>query len=88
MQLLPWIVTLGASLAAAQASGNATKPRPDKDGKYWIESEHLRAGFVAYGAAISDLVINDKYGVPRDIVAGFDTAAEYSNPDVHPNYGE
>lgn len=90
MHLSPWLLALGAlvpSLANAQATGNKTTPRPDKDGKYWIKSEHLTAGFVAYGGAISDLVVKDKYGVPRDIVAGFDTAAEYSNPETHPNYG-
>ncbi|KAF6814944.1 aldose 1-epimerase [Colletotrichum sojae] len=60
---------------------------PDKDGKYWIFSDHIKASFIPYGASISDLIINDKYGVPRDIVAGWDNATYYETDRQHPHFG-
>ncbi|WQF81987.1 Putative aldose 1-/Glucose-6-phosphate 1-epimerase, galactose mutarotase-like domain superfamily [Colletotrichum destructivum] len=60
---------------------------PDKDGKYWISSNHIKAAFIPYGASISDLIIQDQYGIPRDIVAGFDNASYYSIDRQHPHFG-
>jgi len=93
MQLKNKLVGLAAvamslpGFAAAAAKGNSTTPQPDKNGKYWIKSDSLKAGFVAYGASISDLYINDKYGIQRDIVAGWDNATYYELDKQHPHYG-
>ncbi|KAL2759399.1 hypothetical protein ACRALDRAFT_2097061 [Sodiomyces alcalophilus JCM 7366] len=94
MQLTTLPLALGAllllptSVSASRCNGTQpNKPTPDEDGKYWIYSDHLTAGFVPYGAAISDLIINDQYGIPRDIVAGWDNASYYSIDEQHPNYG-
>lgn len=86
-------LTLGALLLPSVYAGSAgncsgsEEPAPDEDGKYWISSDYLKAGFVPYGAAISDLIIEDQYGIPRDIVAGWDNASYYSIDEAHPNYG-
>ncbi|CAH0001710.1 unnamed protein product [Clonostachys byssicola] len=73
--------------ALGVAAQNSTKPVADKNGKYWISSGSLKAGFVPYGAAISDLYINDKYGVQRDLIAGWENASYYGIDGQHPNYG-
>ncbi|KAG5802026.1 hypothetical protein H9Q74_013549 [Fusarium xylarioides] len=59
---------------------------PDEDGKYWIAGDGLEAAFVPYRAAITNLLIDDQYGVSRDIVAGFDKASSYSTDKAHPHY--
>ncbi|KAI3553051.1 aldose 1-epimerase [Colletotrichum abscissum] len=91
-------VAVGALLAPATSlaqfvggsGGNTTAPSslgPDKDGKYWISSEHIKAAFIPYGASVSDFIINDKYGIPRDIVAGWDNATYYETDRQHPHFG-
>ena len=79
------------SLALPLLSGASAEPDstegPDKNGKYWIHSESLSAAFIPYGASISDLLIKDKNGVERDIVAGFENATYYEVDEQHPHYG-
>ncbi|KAI9692057.1 MAG: hypothetical protein M1820_009560 [Bogoriella megaspora] len=60
---------------------------PDANGKYQIESEGIRANFIPYAAAISNLFINDTQGVERDIVLGFDNASYYTIDKRHPHLG-
>ncbi|KAM5356698.1 hypothetical protein ACJ41O_003344 [Fusarium nematophilum] len=60
---------------------------PDKNGKYWISGDGIEAAFIPYGASITDLLINDQYGIARDIVAGFDNASHYSVDEAHPHFG-
>ncbi|KAH8177931.1 aldose 1-epimerase domain-containing protein [Sarocladium implicatum] len=74
-------------MAAAASKSNSSEPKPDKDGKYWLETDHMKLGFVPFGAAISDLRLNDKHGVERDIVAGFDNATYYTIDEQKPNFG-
>ncbi|KAK7542939.1 galactose mutarotase-like domain-containing protein [Phyllosticta citricarpa] len=57
------------------------------DGKYTISAEGIRANFIPYGAAISNLFLNDSNGVERDIVLGFDNASYYSIDKLHPHLG-
>ena len=52
-----------------------------------IQAEGIRAAFVPYGAAISDLFINDTHGVERDIVLGWDNASYYSIDKQHNHLG-
>ncbi|RBQ95435.1 hypothetical protein VDGD_06934 [Verticillium dahliae] len=84
--VLPFVLGTPLSYATTNTT-NTTAPGPDADGKYWISSEHLRAAFVPYGASISDLIVRDRNGVPRDIVAGWDNATYYTEDPVHPNFG-
>jgi aldose 1-epimerase len=47
------------------------------DAKYTIIAEGIRAQFVAYGASITNLFINDTNGIERDIVVGFENGGQY-----------
>ena len=94
MQLKNQLVGLVAALAlpglgaAGKGKHNDTNPQPDESGKYWISSKGLKAGFVPYGASISDLYVNDKYGIRRDVVAGWENATYYTLDKQHPNFGD
>ncbi|AEO61718.1 aldose epimerase-like protein [Thermothelomyces thermophilus ATCC 42464] len=60
---------------------------PDEDGKYWIYGEGIAAAFIPYGASITNLIIDDKNGIPRDLVMGFDKASDYPKDKSHPHLG-
>ena len=64
-----------------------TDKSPDKDGKYWLFGDGIKAAFIPYGASISDLLIEDQYGITRDVVAGFDNASHYSIDEAHAHLG-
>jgi aldose 1-epimerase len=87
---LALLALLALPLASAEGTvkcSNSSTPRPDKDGKYWIHGDGIKAAFIPYGASISDLVIKDKHGIERDIVLGFDNATHYSIDKAHPHLG-
>ncbi|KAK4101082.1 galactose mutarotase-like protein [Parathielavia hyrcaniae] len=75
---------LAVAILAVSSSADATA---DANGKYWIYGEGIAAAFIPYGASISNLIINDKYGIPRDLVMGFDNASYYAADPVHPHLG-
>lgn len=63
---------LSGTLGNTTIAGNSTSnTNPDPNGKFEISSEGIRARFVPYGAAISNLFVHDKNGVERDIVLGY-----------------
>lgn len=66
-------------------AGNSTGP--DANGKYTIEGTNIRATFIAYGASVSNLFLNDTSGIERDIVAGWDNATYYETDKQHPHFG-
>ncbi|KAG6042227.1 hypothetical protein E4U41_002570 [Claviceps citrina] len=77
-----------AVAGAANTGGKTGKtPRPDKDGKYWIYGDGISAAFIAYGASVSNFMVRDRYGIERDIVAGYDNASYYSQDKLHPHFG-
>ncbi|KAA8571565.1 hypothetical protein EYC84_001563 [Monilinia fructicola] len=88
-----------ASLTVAQSSGEqytsvagnrtvaGSSLGPDANGKYELSAPGIRANFIAYGASISNLFINDTSGIERDIVAGFDNASYYGVDRQHPHFG-
>jgi aldose 1-epimerase len=81
------IAAAATSAVAQYTTPNTTTPGPDKDGKYEISAEGIRAQFIPYGASISNLFIKDAQGIERDIVLGFDNASYYSVDPVHPHFG-
>ncbi|KAK4152030.1 galactose mutarotase-like domain-containing protein [Chaetomidium leptoderma] len=92
MRLLHLVSTTAAWLlhgvmAKPPASGNGSVGAPDSDGKYWIHGEGISAAFIRYGASVSNLVVKDKHGVPRDLVMGFDKASAYATDKMHPHLG-
>ncbi|KAI0395664.1 aldose-1-epimerase [Xylariaceae sp. FL0594] len=76
-----------AAISLPIAAADYPTDGPDENGLYWIQSEGLSAAFIAYGASISRLLINDQYGIQRDIVAGFDNATYYEVDKQHPHLG-
>ncbi|KAI0438697.1 aldose-1-epimerase [Xylaria telfairii] len=86
MRLNASLAALGA-LSLPIASADYATNGPDENGLYWIHSEGLSAAFIAYGASISRLLINDQYGIPRDVVAGWDNASYYGIDAQHPHFG-
>ncbi|KFA61184.1 hypothetical protein S40285_02183 [Stachybotrys chlorohalonatus IBT 40285] len=78
---------LAGAVAGASAGCTNFTSGPDRNGKYWIHGDGIKAAFIPYGASISDLVINDRYGIPRDIIMGFDNATYYSIDESHPHLG-
>ncbi|EPE09265.1 aldose 1-epimerase [Ophiostoma piceae UAMH 11346] len=76
---------LGHASAASNSSSNSTGP--DADGKYWIYGTGIAASFIPYGAAVSNLIVHDQFGVPRDLVGGFDNATYYGIDRQHPHFG-
>jgi aldose 1-epimerase len=84
---LPLFAATALAQYSTTPSGNSSwTAGPDKDGKYEISSEGIRARFIPYGASISNLFIPGKGGVERDIVLGFDNATAYEG-EVHPHLG-
>lgn len=79
-------LSLASAASAASAASNSTLG-PDKDGKYWISGDGIKASFIPYGASIADLLIEDQYGIQRDIVAGFDNASYYGEDKLHAHLG-
>ena len=74
-------------LKRSDASSNDTALGPDESGKYWIHGEGISAAFIRYGASVSNILVKDKNGVERDLVAGFDNATAYELDTVHPHLG-
>ena len=68
-------------------SGGNSSLGADKDGKYWIYGDGLKAAFIPYGASVSNLMLKDQYGIERDVVGGFDNASYYSIDGQHPHFG-
>ncbi|KAF2160247.1 hypothetical protein M409DRAFT_29337 [Zasmidium cellare ATCC 36951] len=84
MKSLAFIGTLAFSwLALVQGK----VPPPDSDGKYTIQAPGIKASFIPYSAAVTNLFVPDRNGTQRDIVLGYDTAVEYAEDKIHPNYG-
>ncbi|KAH7040640.1 diphthamide biosynthesis protein 1 [Microdochium trichocladiopsis] len=54
---------------------------------YWIKSDHIKAAFIPYGASLAKFLINDQYGIERDIVTGFDNATYYEIDGQHGHFG-
>ncbi|KAI7875301.1 galactose mutarotase-like protein [Lichtheimia hyalospora FSU 10163] len=46
--------------------------------KHTIKAKGIEASFIEYGATITNLWVNDKDGVPRDIVLGWDDTKQYN----------
>ena len=51
--------------------------------KYTIAAQGINASFIAYGARLTNLLVNDKNGMPQDIVLGYDDASLYINDTEH-----
>lgn len=80
-----WVCSALAASNYTTAAGNV--PHQDANGKYEISGPGIRAQFIAYGASISNLFINDTSGLERDVVTGWDNASYYEVDRQHPHFG-
>lgn len=83
LSALAILCTISPSIALPQNLNAAGSP--DADGKYTLTAPGIRAQFIPYGASITNLFINDTFGIERDIVLGFDNASYYSEDLSHPH---
>ncbi|KAL8397476.1 hypothetical protein RB594_004266 [Gaeumannomyces avenae] len=81
------LLSLGACLLPFCSAQATAKPQPDADGKYWIHGQGISAAFVPYGASVANVFVNDRYGIRRDIVTGFDNATHFSEDKKHDHFG-
>lgn len=51
--------------------------------KYTIAARGINVSFIGYGARLTNLLVNDKNGMPQDIVVGYDDASSYINDTEH-----
>lgn len=63
-------VVLGTS---AQSASSTSSPFD----KYTISAPGINASFIAYGARLTNLYVNDKNGSPQDVVLGYDKGTQY-----------
>jgi aldose 1-epimerase len=74
-------------LAPLVLAGRPKIPGPGPDGKYTLSAPGIEAKFIAYSAAITNLIVSDRNGVKRDIILGYDNASFYPVDPNHPDYG-
>ena len=59
-------------LAASSAVvGVVSQSTPDPFQKYTISAPGINASFIAYGARLTNLYVNDRNGNPQDVVLGY-----------------
>ncbi|KAH6671905.1 putative aldose 1-epimerase [Halenospora varia] len=78
---------LALPLLAAAYTPKHDGPHPGSDGKFTLKAPGITAKFIAYSAAITNLVVLDRNGVERDIILGYDNASLYPVDPNHPDYG-
>ena len=49
--------------------------------KYTISAPGINATFIPYGARLTNLFVNDKNGIPQDVVLGYDEGKQYLTDD-------
>lgn len=67
---------LCSALLALGASAQFSPPA-DPFQKYTIRAEGINASFIPFGAAITNLYVDDKNGVARDVILGYDNGTSY-----------
>lgn len=83
------LLTLAAAVLAAPFKSEQTLPWDDKSvyEKHTIKANGIEASFMEYGAVITNLWVNDKHGVKRDIILGWDDTTQYNVNAQHPYFG-
>lgn len=51
--------------------------------KHTIAAPGINASYIGYGATLTNLVVADKDGTPRDVVLGYDEGSQYVNDTEH-----
>lgn len=73
--------------AALILRGLAQSPSPFD--KYTISASGINVSFIAYGARLTNLYVNDKNGQPQDVALGYDNGTDYlrDSETVHTFFG-
>ncbi|KAJ3341133.1 hypothetical protein HDU93_005542 [Gonapodya sp. JEL0774] len=79
--------TTVAALVLTTVIAGVRANNADENGLYWIKTDKIQLAFIPYGAALTHFLINDKNGIQRDIVAGFDNASYYEIDKQHNYFG-
>ncbi|MCJ1359464.1 MAG: hypothetical protein MMC33_009466 [Icmadophila ericetorum] len=70
-------------LATSSAvAGLVAQTTTDPFQKYTISAPGINASFVAYGARLTNLYVNDKNGNPQDVALGYDNGSAYRTNDL------
>ncbi|KAI4258191.1 MAG: hypothetical protein L6R42_005251 [Xanthoria sp. 1 TBL-2021] len=82
--MLLFITSVVSKLSLAVSAQN-----PDPLQKYTISAPGINATFIPYGARLTNLFVNDRNGVPQDVVLGYDDASDFVRDDqtVHTYLG-
>ncbi|MCJ1335137.1 hypothetical protein MMC09_000403 [Bachmanniomyces sp. S44760] len=78
-----------ASFTIASVLLEAAAQLPDPFTKLNISAPGINASFIPYGARITNLFVNDRDGIPQDVVLGYDDGTQYLNDTetVHTYFG-
>jgi hypothetical protein len=82
------LLSLAASVLALPGAQRVL-PWDDKSvyEKHTIKAKGIEASFIEYGAVITNLWVNDKNGVMRDVILGWDDTTQYNVNPQHPYFG-
>ena len=75
MMLRSAIVFLAAAIGGSIAADDPFQ-------KYTISAPGINASFIAYGATLTNLFVNDKDGCPQDVVLGYDEGTQYRHDSL------
>ncbi|KAK4504510.1 hypothetical protein PRZ48_005426 [Zasmidium cellare] len=68
----------GNSSSSNSSSSSAFPPfSGDPFQKYDLSAKGINASFIPYGARLTNLYVNDKYGNPQDVAVGYDEGTRY-----------
>ncbi|KAL8989783.1 MAG: hypothetical protein Q9169_008282 [Polycauliona sp. 2 TL-2023] len=79
------MLLLIASMFLISSSAQIANPLQE----YTISAAGINATFIPYGARLTSLFVNDKKGVPQEVVLGYDDAADFVRNDqtIHTYFG-
>ena len=72
---LVWLLAPAITVLSAQSPFPSFTGDPFE--RFSISAEGLNATFMPYGARLTNLLVEDRIGVPRDVVMGYDTGEQY-----------
>ncbi|KAI9268240.1 galactose mutarotase-like protein [Phascolomyces articulosus] len=72
------LLTFATTVLSAALVAQAKPTHDDPFQRHTIKAKGIEASFIEYGATITNLWVDDKNGVPRDVVLGWDDTTQYN----------
>ncbi|KAG2221729.1 hypothetical protein INT45_007135 [Circinella minor] len=73
------LLTFAAVLTAALVTqAKPTHGGNDPSYRHTIKAKGIEASFIEYGATLTNLWVDDKNGIPRDVILGWDDTTQYN----------